>query len=564
MINAQIGPREDYTSVFIRIGKKDGASGTYPVLLEITGWRSFPPFDVQLDLDAITALNQQPENYGKVLGKALFGGDGLGKHYSETLAVCQGRGDGMRVRLFIDAPELEGLHWERIYHPLDGEWLPLGSTAATPFSRFVQPQQWLRPQPVTRRPLRVMAVIASPSNLTKFKLDPVTEAERQRLRDSFAQFPELDVLYLESGTSFPATLDQIREGLAYGCDIVHFLCHGTHSINGTALLLEKADGTGDFVETDRLVKAFKAVQSPPVFCFLTACESAVRERHDAFLPLGPALVEDGGVQAAVAMTDKVGVELAHAFTRQFYARLLNHGQIDLAMNEARALVQDKWDWGVPVLFSRLYDNQLLDFPVGQIYNSYLSHTDRAFQAVDEAMNAARVEEHGQELVRSLEELVKELSKSNGALVEVASNFRRTGQNPATFAQQFENFYYDFKDYYDKQTWVDEQTSCGRIADMSFKIVPRLAPLLNDRLMDQLRSELSFLSNADQDLLRHFYEYLDAMNQVVEEIWFMLNAGQIDEAIQKKRDFEAQISPSFQRSKKMFEQMTSSVRGVQAA
>ncbi|MBE0697229.1 MAG: CHAT domain-containing protein, partial [Anaerolineaceae bacterium] len=388
-----------------------------------------------------------PQAYGLALGKAIFADAVLGKTYGETLAVCQGRGDGLRVRLLLEAEDLQGIPWERLHQQLDGEWLPLGSTAVTPFSRFVPPQQWARPQPVVQRPLRILLVIASPADLERAKLDPILEPERKKLRDLFTLLPDVSVTILESGTSAPPTLDEIRKSLAEGYHIVHFLCHGVKTNAGTALFLEKPGGMVDVVTTQRLVNAVKALQSPPVFCFLTACESAARARSDGFLPIGPALVEDGGVQAVIAMTSRVGIELASQFTSQFYTRLLKHGVLDLAVNEARALVQDQWDWGVPVLFSRLVDNQLLDFPIGRIYDDFLIHNDRAFAAVDEAIAAARLEDHGQELVTNLLELVDELRKSHGALVTIASKFRRTGQDPQSFSKDFQDFYYLFKEYY---------------------------------------------------------------------------------------------------------------------
>jgi len=564
MFNARIGPREDYSNALITIGQPLAPGQPYPLYMDITGWRGFPPRQLSLDLPGLQGLLDQPAAFGLALGQALFGSDTLGTDYGETLAVSQGRGDGLRVRLQIEAPALQGLPWERLFHRVDGKWLPLGATAVTPFSRYVHPQQWSRPQPVMRRPLRVLAVIASPTGLDQARLDPISPAERDRLRDAFNSLPDVQVTYLESGSNRPASLNEIRKALAEGVDFVHFLCHGARRKAGTALFLEKAQGQVDIVTTQRLVSAFKSVQQPPVFVFLTACESAARASADAFLPLGPALVEDGGVQAVVAMTGQVGIDLAHNFASQFYARLFKHGVIDLAVNEARALVSDEWDWGVPVLFSRLPDNQLLDFPIGEFYDIYLSHSDSAFSAVSEAIHAARLEEHGQELVHSLTELVEELRKSHAVLVKVAGNYRRVGQDPTTFKANFETFYYDFKEYYDEETWIDEQTSCGKIGGMQARIVPQLAPLLDDATMDQLRQELTVLSSYDFDLIRQFQEYLDQMDQAVEEIWAALGRGDVDHAIQCKLDFEAQISPTFRRSKVMFDRMGQSVQSVRAA
>jgi formylglycine-generating enzyme required for sulfatase activity len=68
-----------------------------------------------------------------------------------------------------------------------------------------------------------------------------------------------------------------------------------------------------------------------------------------------------GVPAVLAMQDQVPVNTAREFSRVFYRRLLAHGLVDLACNEARAslLTADLPGSAIPVLFSRLPDNRLI-------------------------------------------------------------------------------------------------------------------------------------------------------------------------------------------------------------
>lgn len=558
MLARNLGPREEYATVEIRFFPATAPGKAYPVEFTVLGWRAFPPCTAEIDQDHLRTLDTDAEAYGQALGQAIFGAGALGQPYGETIAAVQGRGEGLRVRLRLDPPELEEVRWERIYHPLAGEWRPLGSTAVTPFSRFVSAQQWDRPLPATERPLRMLAVIASPEGLTDYKLDAIDAQERQALHDTLGDLPDVLVTYLESGTPAPPTLKAIREALSDGYNLVHLLGHGASTPGGTVVYLEGEDGKVEPVTAKRLTDAFKAVQSPPALCFLAACESAKREKHQAHAPLGPALVEDGGVQAVVAMSDRVGLETAQAFAGQFYARLLTHGVIDLAVNEARALVQDEWDWGVPVLFSRLADNQLIDFLVGQFYDRYLRHADRAYYAADEALAAARLEDHGQDLVHDLEALIDELSNSHKVLVQVTKPYRRLGLDPTTFAGEFKDYYVDFKEVYDGHTWQQEETSCRRVREIGFSILPRVRPLLDDTTFDQLAQEIDRLGNADMMLIHYFREFLESMNQAVEEIKTVILAGDVDRAQRSWSEFEMQISPSFRRSKEMFDRMSSSI------
>ena len=564
MMLGELGPREDYQLVGIRIFASTDGGQTYPVELDVAGWRSFPSGALQLDHTRLLQLAADPKAYGRALGEMLFADTAIGSAYRETMVALEARGDTMRLRLRLDPAELETLGWERILMPLGGDWQPLAATADTPFSRYVLAQRWERPKPITERPVRVLAVLASPDGLEAYNLDPIPTEERQALHTLLDGLPEVNVTYLESGTAAAPSLNAIRAALSEGHHLIHILCHGARTARGNVLYMEAGDGATEPVEATRLVEAFKLAARPPALTFLAACESAMRSRGNAFVPLGPALVERGGVQAVIAMSDRVGLQTARLFTGQFYTRLLNHGLADLAMNEARALVQDEWDWGVPVLFSRLPDNQLIDFPIGRFYDTYLSHADRAYLAVDEALAAARRQEYGGVLVDNLERLVKELSKSHEVLVDVASRFRRVGSDPDTFAQRFDDFYYEFKDYYDRQAWIKEETSCREIRELGYQILPKVRPLLNDDIFEQLQQELSLLGDADGVLLRHFREYLETMNETVEAIYTAATGGDIPEAIRLKRNFEAQISPSFRRSKEMFERMNSSVTAVMAA
>jgi hypothetical protein len=564
MLLSSLAPREDYQKVTIRIFAPAAPGDAYPVEISVSDWRGFPRATLTIDQTSLNAQLLDPKAYGLALGRMLFSDQVLGKAYGETVAAVQGQsGRGLRVRLQIDPSELQGLHWERIYHPLAGEWLPMGSTATTPFSRFVPPQQWDSPTPVTERPLRLLAVIASPKNLDSFTLDPIPDEERQSLRATLSKLPDVAATVLETGSASPPTLAEIRKALAQGFHLVHFLCHGAHTPAGTVLYLEKEDGTVEPVEAVRLIEAFKVLAKPPLLCFLSACESASRARSDAFAPLAPLWVEDGGIQAVVAMTERVGLRTAQHFSAQFYARLLVHGMVDLAMNEARALVQDEWDWGVPVLFTRLPDNQLLDFPVGGI-SKYLSHTDRAFSLAGEVLSAARRQSDGLQVVEHVERLIKELSKSHKVIVDYASAFREVGSDPSTFAARFEDFYYKFKNHYDSQDWVNEDTSCHEIRALGAQLLPAVRPLLSPATFEQLEKELDLLGSADGQLMGFFREFLEAMNTAAEDIWARVADKDIAGSTELKRNFEAQISPSFRRSKEMLAQMSSSLGYVKKA
>jgi hypothetical protein len=296
------------------------------------------------------------------------------------------------------------------------------------------------------------------------------------------------------------------------------------------------------------------VRDQPLQCFLAACETAARERHEAFLPLGPALVERGGASAAVAMSDRVGLETARLFTGQYYTRLLTHGVADLAMNEARALVQDQWDWGVPVLFCRLQDSQLIDFPVGRP----IAEIGTVATTVDRALQVARRQEEGAHLVQELERLLMAFESSFRGLVRWGTEFRKVATDPAAFPEQFDAFYLRFKEYYDLETFTDEQALLREMIRLKGEALPRLRPLLDRESFEELRDELNRIQVTRAGLIQGFGEYLEPMNAAVDEIKMLLDGGDVEAAIARKREFEMQISPSLRRLKELLGQISGGI------
>lgn len=563
MIITGMTARPNFSTAEIHILPPPRAGKPYRAALKVQGWREFPARSVRLDLAQLAALEEDPQAYGKLLGRKLFTAGGLGADYRETLAVMQSRDEDLHLRLAVEPAELLPLRWERIYHPFNEKWLRLAATADTPLCRWAASGAWTRPAAVHARPLRMLVVISSPERIQQdYSLAPITPAERALLRQKLDGQAQLDVTYLESGTPNPPTLNALRAALQQGVHLVHFLCHGALVPAGSVLFLEKDDRTADPVTADRLVDVFTAVSDPPLFVFLAACESARFDTGAPFQPVGLGLVSKGGVAASLAMFDRVTKETAHAFAAQFYTRLFLHGMVDVAANEARQMIEGRWDWGAPVLFSRLEDNQLIDFPVGMIYENVLEHNDGAFEVLKSAQQVAQ--EQGLSILGEINALIEELSKSHRLLADLTGDFRRTGRDPATFAQNFEPYYYQFKDLFDGQTWTHEGSSCTKIGVLGSQVLQMVGPYLKPEERDKLDHEIGALVGSDLNLIHFFREFLEGMDSIVENIWSLIQQGRINEALQAKLAFEAQISPSLRRSKEIFDQMNGSLHYATAA
>jgi hypothetical protein len=119
------------------------------------------------------------------------------------------------------------------------------------------------------------------------------------------------------------------------------------------------------VDDETIVIQMGNLRPQPLLVFLAACESARGTGQGPFEGLGPKLVQVG-VPAVVAMRDQVEMGMARDLTKDFYSRLLDHGEVDRALNEARNLLLSSRsvDWSIPVLYMRLRDGRLLKKPAG--------------------------------------------------------------------------------------------------------------------------------------------------------------------------------------------------------
>nr|MCU0635830.1 CHAT domain-containing protein [Gemmatimonadaceae bacterium] len=368
---------------------------------------------------------------------------------------------------------------------------------------------------------------------------------------------------LESGTSAPPTVAQLRDALARTPDIVHVLCHGALTASGGVLYLEKEGGGATVLSGDDFASALESAQPHPRLVVLSACESASPPSVAGTSAVGPLAVARGA-DAVLAMHGPLTVATATAFTRTFYARLYEHGQVDLATAEARGAVVDAWDWSVPVLFMRHEHGRIIDFDVGDFTEGVGRHNALVAGPLVAMPRQPAAADAPQAVIDAMTELQGELGKSHEFLVRLGDAFRRVGTDPATFAQAFGTFRLDFEAAYDAQTWIGQQTSC-RVVSQCWQVArPFVARALPADTFADLDREMAYLATADSDTIHFMRRLLDEMKQEVDAIDDRLAAGDVAAAIAAKRAFERRLSDSFRRSKEFLQQIESHVGRATAA
>jgi WD40 repeat protein len=340
----------------------------WPVVVEHTKPGQFVPIrnqgilQINDDIAALRALTGQPEKYGAALGKALFHND-IRDAFSKALATL---GDGenennyLHVLLNIEADDLKELRWEKLCVPLDGKWIFLSLNQRTPFSLYIPAiTEQLFPA-IGRRDLQALVVAASPSGLGRFQLDSFdVDAAVASIKTSLSNQIPCDVLAKVDGAIGLPSLDALLQCLTNNekyYTLVHFICHGKLLADGeTAIYLSTDDNQVAPVNATNLINRLSKLRRAPHFVFLSTCESAsnTAEATGAMGGLAQRLVRELGIPAVVAMTDKVSIKTAQALATTFYQKLRVHGNIDLALSEATAGLQGRYDITVPALFSRL-------------------------------------------------------------------------------------------------------------------------------------------------------------------------------------------------------------------
>jgi len=322
----------------------------YRVELTLDGEQHFGPGEFSGEGLAAYSSRHPGQGAGEKLFKLLIQGAGLEGAWGEIQGRTGGRA---RVRLRVDPGEevLHGVPWELM--ETGGQMIC--ASGNSPFSRYL-PVSVPWSGALDAESVKLLAVVAAPVDLEEEFAAVQEEAERGVLRSALDGKVELH--FLEP----PVTLDRLRDKLAEGFHMLHIVAHGSFGVRSKApfIFLEEDDSRAARPVYDHELAGLIARQeSRPHLVTLAACQGAARSSHDGLRGMAPRLVQ-AGVPAVVAMQEIVSVDAARAFTAAFYPRLLEHRQVDLALNQARdALIcQQSREAAVPVLYMRLRSGEL--------------------------------------------------------------------------------------------------------------------------------------------------------------------------------------------------------------
>ncbi|HEU5367545.1 MAG TPA: CHAT domain-containing protein, partial [Ktedonobacterales bacterium] len=275
-----------------------------------------------------------------------------------SLQLASQRGMGLRLKLYIQAPELAALPWEYLYDPRLGEYLCL--SRSTPLVHTLESLLPIQPFTV-QPPLRILGMIASPNNL-----DPLDIAREQaRMRAALQPLEDRHLVRLKwlEGQTWR---DLQRAMLGGPWHIFHFSGHGGFDTNIDEGMLALTDDQGQAhllraAEVGRLLADHPSLR----LVVLNACEGARGGKRDIFSSTAATLARRG-IPAVIAMQEEITDPAAIELTRALYEALALGKPVDEALAVARTAIslglQNTLEWGTPVLYLRSQDGMLFNLP----------------------------------------------------------------------------------------------------------------------------------------------------------------------------------------------------------
>lgn len=302
-----------------------------------------------------TSTQQQAAmDFGGPLFEALFRDD-LGLAWSRSQDLSRQQGAGLRLRLRLTAaPAIAGLPWELLYDRKANAFP--AQSERTPLVRYLDVPHVPRPMTVDG-PLRVLAIISSPTDLDLLDVD----TEWERLGEALADRISSGHVVLDR-LPRPRVADLGPWLRRHPTHVIHFIGHGDFDDRLREGVLYFQDKLGSRTSvTSAVLGPYLRDHDPLRLVVLNACRSARTDAVDPFAGIAQGLVQQDAT-AVVAMQFPISDRAAATFASDFYGSLADGLPVDQAVTSARKalLAEFRDEWATPVLFMRAPDGAIFE------------------------------------------------------------------------------------------------------------------------------------------------------------------------------------------------------------
>ena len=229
------------------------------------------------------AANQRVQNFGARLFHALFT-DEIRTVYDRSQQATAAAGEGLRIKLRVNAPDLATVPWEFLFDPRPAEFVAL--SRHTPIVRYLELPLG-DPDLAVKPPIRVLGLIANPAGV------PTLDIEREQRKLTQALQPLGDKVEL---VWLPGQMVQDLQAALQGgpWHVFHFVGHAAAD-GGSGegvLLLADEQGNPDPLTATQLGRLL-ADQRTLRLVVLNACQGAKGNEQSLFSSLAASLVRRG-------------------------------------------------------------------------------------------------------------------------------------------------------------------------------------------------------------------------------------------------------------------------------
>ncbi|MGC8782169.1 MAG: CHAT domain-containing protein [Anaerolineae bacterium] len=311
-------------------------------------------------VDALSPVGRHDELL-TAAGVALFRwlAGPLETHLRVAWDRAEHEGRGLRIRLSIDAPEINAWPWELLHDPQRDR--TFATSIATPLVRYLDRADQFGGLASLRAelPLRMLVVLPRAADLNLVKERAVIEQAVSLLEKEIA----LNVL------DGAVTRARFADALITGdYHIVHGSGHGGVADGISYIGLNYPDGSADWVDGQVMARFIANCKSLRL-AVLNVCSSGKVDEGRAFQGLAPQLVR-AGLPAVVAMQFPLSDDAAMTFAEEFYRRLCTGehsiGRVDVAVTYARNMLAILYpgdrSFAAPVLYTHAHDGVIFTLP----------------------------------------------------------------------------------------------------------------------------------------------------------------------------------------------------------
>lgn len=228
---------------------------------------------IRIDFDVLRALQNNTRDYGLALRDMLFT-----PVIRESYFLARGHATGdnapLRVCLRLDAAHapLHGIHWEKIFDPQGESFLFTSQHVIV--SRYLDSADHTITRPRPQHQLSALVVVANPTNLTAYRLQPIEVAEEvARITTALERLLITQRLIARELNGQPATMANMLAALGDQPDILYLVCHGSTLYNEHFLWLEDERGEVNRIEGKAFAERIAALSYRPLLAILVSCES---------------------------------------------------------------------------------------------------------------------------------------------------------------------------------------------------------------------------------------------------------------------------------------------------